>query len=463
MTDKFCITTAIDYTNDIIHVGHIYQKVIADVFARYHRLIGKKVFFLTGTDEHGGKVEEAACQAGFSGKVKEFVDQIASSDRKEQESAGVSFDRFIRTTDEDHIKFALSFWQKVYDNGDIYPAEYDDIYCEGCEGYLYKSDLVDGKCPWHPNREIKTVKEKNYFFRWSKYTHFLKEHLTSHPEFVWPEERRKEILSFLNQGVQDIPISRAKVKWGIPVPGDPSQTIYVWFDALINYLSGAFKFWPADIHILGKDNLRWHAALWPAMLKSAGYELPKTILVNGFLTLNNQKISKSLGNIVKTSELVAQFGAEAVRYYLIASKPIETDGDINLEKIKETFNADLANGLGNLVARIAKLCEKSQMKFSESKNLTFTPTVREKIESYRLNEALGKIWENIAEENKRINEEKPWELGNEKLRIFLEKSVNTIRQIGFNIRPFLPQTSDKILNQYRGPEIKPGESLFPRL
>lgn len=464
MGKKFFITTAIDYTNDIIHIGHIYQKVIADVLARYYRLSGKDVFFLTGTDEHGGKAEKAAAEAGFTGKEKEFVDQIAEADQKEQESINISFNRFIRTTDQDHLKVCLDFWKKVESNKDIYLGEYDGIYCEGCESFLNKSDLQDGKCPWHPNKELKIIREKNYFFRLSKYADFLKNHFLAHPEFVWPEERRNEMLSFIEHGIQDIPISREKIKWGIPVPSDTTQTIYVWFDALLNYLTGAPEgFWPADIHVLGKDNTRWHALLWPAMLKSAGYELPKTILVNGFITLNGRKISKSLGNIIRTSELTAQFGIDAVRYYLLKSKPIETDGDISIEKIKETYNSDLANGLGNLVARIAKLCEKPQIDFVSSETLLFSSKVKTAVENFHFNEALGSIWLAIDQENKRINEEKPWELDNQKLAEFLKISVQVIRQIAFDLQPFIPETAEKISNQFKGPKIKSEKPLFPRL
>lgn len=463
MDNKFYITTAIDYTNDVIHVGHIYQKVIADVLARYHRLLGKKVFFLTGTDEHGGKVEKSAKAAGFEGREKEFVDKIAKADKEEQESIGVSFDRFIRTTDDDHVKFCLEFWKKVEESRDIYLAEYNGIYCEGCEAFLSKSDLKDEKCPFHPNQELKIIKENNYFFRWSKYADFLKNHILSHPEFVWPESRRNEMLSFIGQGIQDIPISRANIKFGIPVPDDLSQTIYVWFDALINYLTGALDgFWPADIHILGKDNTRWHALLWPAMLKSAGYELPKTILVNGFLTLNGQKISKSLGNIIRTSELVEKFGADAVRYYLLKLKPIDTDGDISIEKIKEIYNADLANGLGNLVARVAKLCEKSTVDFS-AEEIAFDSQIKEKLTVFSLDEALKIIISWITEINQLISAEQPWTLSGQELEEKLAKYVSVIRKIAYHLQPFIPETAQKILKQFNGSKIKSGPSLFPRL
>lgn len=463
MDNKFYITTAIDYTNDTIHVGHIYQKVIADVLARYHRLLDEKVYFLTGTDEHGGKVEKSAKFAGFEGKEKEFVDTVAKADEAEQRSINVSFDRFIRTTDSDHVQVCLDFWKRVEKNGDIYQGEYDGIYCEGCESYLYKSDLKNGKCPLHPNQEPKVIKEKNYFFRWSKYAPFLKNHIETHPEFVWPEKKKNEMLAFIEQGILDIPVSRANIKFGIPVPNDPSQTIYVWFDALINYLTGAPEgFWPADIHILGADNTRWHALLWPAMLKSAGFELPKTILVNGYLTLNGQKISKSIGNVIKASDLVKQFGADAVRFYLLKSKPVDTDGDISIEKIKESYNADLANGLGNLAARVAKLCEKSQSEYPPLEQ-KLDENIGKLVSNYKLDEALKEIFIWIKETNESISKDEPWKLEGNELNHELNEYVGQIRKIAFNLQPFIPETASKILLQFKGPTIKSGPPLFPRI
>lgn len=463
MDHKFYITTAIDYINDVIHIGHVYQKVIADALARYHRLLGEDVFFLTGTDEHGSKAEAAAAKAGFADREKEFVDSIANQDIKEQQSILVSFNRFIRTTDPDHKEFVGQFWRKVSQNGDIYLGEYEGIYCSGCESYLTKSELIDGRCPLHPATEPKKISEKNYFFRLSRYADFLLKHFEEHPDFVWPEERKNEMISFIKQGLQDIPISRC-IKWGIPVPDDPSQTIYVWFDALINYLSGAPEgYWPADIHILGKDNTRFHAILWPAMLKSAGYPLPKTIMVNGYLTLNGQKISKSIGNIIKASELTEKFGPDAVRYYLLGSKPIETDGDVNLDKLKEVYNADLANGLGNLVARVAKLADRSGFKTEKTSGGCFSKSVRDNFEKYHLDEAIKFIWAAITKVNRRINEEKPWELTGEKLENFLAWAVGEVRQIAYDLQPFMPQTSGEILKRFAGPEIKTGTALFPRI
>lgn len=463
MENKFYITTAIDYINDVIHVGHIYQKIIADVFARFYRLQGKKVFFLTGTDENGGKAEEAAAKNGFAGREKEFVDLISAKDIEQQKSVDISFDRFIRTTDQDHRDLTQKFWLKVEKAGDIYLKDYDGQYCEGCEAFINKSDLIEGKCQYHPHLDLKIIKEKNYFFRLSKYADFLLEHFNTHPEFVWPVSRKNEMLSFIKNGLEDIPISRQKVKWGIPVPNDPEQTIYVWFDALINYLTGdPGGFWPADIHILGKDNVRFHAILWPAMLKSAGYELPKTILVNGYLNLNGQKISKSLGNVIAPTDLVKKFGTDGTRYYFLRTKPIDTDANISEEKIKEVYNADLANGLGNLVARVAKLCEKNELTFADEEK-EIDQQIKKNVEKFALDESIKIIWEWIKEANENISQSQPWKLVGEELNGVLKNSVSKIRKIAYNLLPFLPETAEKVLKQFSDQKIKSENSLFPRI
>ena len=304
--NKFYITTAIDYANDVIHIGHAYQKILADCLARYHRLIGDDTKFLTGTDEHGQKVQKSAEAKEIDPKI--FVDDITAKDKAEWKALNLSYDRFIRTTDTDHIEFCQKFYKKCQGNGDIYLGKYDGLYCEGCEAYYDETDLVDGQCQFHPTKKIQNLSAENYFFRLSKYQDFLLEHITKRPEFVWPEKHRNEVISFIKSGLKDFSISRQKsqLSWGIPVPDDENHVLYVWFDALINYLTyGAEEnCWPADVHVLGKDNQRFHAIYWPAMLKSAGYELPKTILVHDFMTLNGQKISKSLGKIIRPTELV---------------------------------------------------------------------------------------------------------------------------------------------------------------
>ncbi len=462
MDKKFYITTAIDYTNDVIHIGHSYQKILADVLARYHRLIGDKTWFLTGTDEHGQKVQKSAEEKGV--EPKKFVDLIAVEDKKEWDLLNISYDRFIRTTDEDHVKFAQKVYLKSKAAGDIYLDKFDGLYCEGCEKFLEEGDLVDGKCTFHPTKTPKKVSEENYFFKLSKYQKFLEDYIESHPEFIWPESRRNETLAFVKRGLKDFSVSRPNVSWGIPVPDDSKHTIYVWFDALINYLTYGIEenCWPADIHVLGKDNLRFHAIFWPAMLKSAGYELPKTILVHDFITLNGQKVSKSLGNVILPSELVTKFGVDGVRYYFLRFGPLTNDVDITLEKIQETYNADLANGLGNLVARVAKLAERVSLP-DKPWGLEVDGQVKKCLDEYRLDEALKTIWTWISELDQTIEKDQPWKLSDEKLGKVLEGYVEKINKIAASLRPFLPETAEKILAQFKGPEIKSGAPLFPRI
>lgn len=467
---KFYITTAIDYVNDTIHVGHAFQKIIADVLARYNRtkLGDDNVFFLTGTDEYGQKAEKAAQDAGIS--PQDYVTEISNSDQEQQDALNISYNRFIRTTDPDHTKVAQAIWKKVEDNGDIYLGEFTGLYCSGCEAYYTESDLIEGKCSFHPTLEIQKITEKNFFFKWSKYQSFLIDLLENNPEFVFPENRRQEMLSFAKTGIKDIPISRTSFSWGVPVIEHPKHVQYVWFDALTNYLTGIgylenpdqfSKFWPVDIHILGKDNARWHALLWPAMLKSAGLPLPKTILVNGFLSLNGQKISKSIGNVIRPTQWVNEFGVDAVRYYLLRYTTITEDSDISQEKLQQAYNADLANGLGNLVARVAKLCENNNISASAGSAVWCTD-LEKALNTYRLNEALNIIWQLITEADKKVNEEKPWELSGEQAKTILQDLVKRIQAIAYNLQPFLPETSAKILKQFSG-EIKSGPPLFPRI
>lgn len=468
--NKFYITTAIDYVNDTIHIGHAFQKIAADVLARYYRIIlGKdNVFFLTGTDEYGQKAEKAAKATGLS--PLEFVRKISLSDKEQQDSLNISYDRFIETTDEDHTKVAQEIWNKVNKSGDIYLSKYNGLYCEGCEAYYEESDLKNGKCPLHPNQEIKKISEENYFFKWSNYKDFLIEHINKNPDFIFPETRANEMLEFA-KNIKDIPISRSNFTWGVPVPNDSKQVMYVWFDALTNYLTGVGflkdsklfeKFWPADVHILGKDNLRWHALLWPAMLKSVGIELPKTILVNGFLKLNGQKISKSLGNIIRPTDWVKKYGADAVRYYLLRYTVITEDSDISEKKLKQAYNSDLANGLGNLVSRVAKLCEKSDHNF-ESPELSIYERVDSSLKDLHFERALLAIWIVISKLNEEINIKLPWTKEGKELDEILIPIVSEIKKISFNLKPFLPQTAEKILEQLKGPKITSTKPLFPRI
>lgn len=481
MSQKVLITTAIDYTNDVIHIGHAYQKILADCLARYHRQIGDETFFLTGTDEHGSKTEQAASERGVS--PKQLADEISRKDQEQLDCLNISYDRFIRTTDSDHYAVVKNFYQKVYENGDIYEGRYEGIYCLGCESFLKEKDLSGGKCPNHPLLKPSVLIEENYFFRWKKYEDFLQKHLSEHPDFIQPSFRRNEMLGFLKQGLENLPISRPTVKFGVPVPNDPSHVLYVWFDALINYITGAPDFWQDQnaiiFHILGKDNLRWHALLWPAMLKSANFRLPNIIYGHDFLTLNGQKISKSLGNIIRPSELVAQFGTDAVRYFFLRFGPLEHDVDVTVNRIKEIYNADLANGLGNLVARVAKLTEESGLDFPIVQDLTFQsslPSVelqqyQQFLDRFQVDRALEFISQKMGKLDKYLNQEKPWETI-EKSKIKNQKSkiketlccaVEEIRRIAQLLVPFLPETSQKIQAQFTGPKIFSGPLLFPRL
>ena len=468
---KFYITTAIDYVNDTIHLGHAFQKIAADVLARYYRITlgDDNVFFLTGTDEYGQKAEKAASLQNIS--PAEYVKKISDSDQKEQDSLNISYNRFIRTTDSDHAEVVKEIWNRVQKNGDIYSGEYQGSYCEGCEAYYVKEDLVEGKCSIHPTLEIKIIKEENYFFKWSKYKDFLIDHITKNPDFIYPPHRANEMLEFA-KNIKDIPISRSNFTWGIPIPNNSKQVIYVWFDALINYLTGVGflkdkklfeKFWPADLHILGKDNLRWHALLWPAILKSAGVELPKHILVNGFLNINGQKISKSIGNVIRPSEWVRKYGVDAVRYYLLRYTSITEDSDISEEKLLQAYNSDLANGLGNLVARVAKLCEKNNISFNEGEE-KFSDIIVANLRSYSFNVALTNIWGKISLIDAIINKEEPWKISDQKiLKEKLYIYAKNVSEIAYDIKPFLPETAEKIEKQFKGPKIISVKPLFPRI
>lgn len=469
---KVLITTAIDYTNDAIHVGQAYEKILADCVARYYRVrIGdKNVRFLTGTDEHGTTNEKAAKARNLT--PQEHVNDISGKNKEQIDSLDISYDRFIRTTDEDHVKIASEFFQKSYDNGDIYKASYDGLYCEGCESYKTMTELDDdGKCPLHPTREIQKVAEENYFFKWSKYSNFLKD-LVSSERFVFPEGKKKEMLAFIEEGIKDIPVTRPKYKlgWGITSPIDPEQVIYVWFDALINYYTfgGQNGFWDDEteiIHFVGKDISRWHVLLWPAMLESAGIRVPDSVYIHGFLTLNGEKISKSKGNVIRPSELVEKYGSDAVRYYFLKHGPITEDSDISLEHFKEVYNSELANGVGNTVARIAKLAEKSGFEFPFTGSyLNKFDNCTEYLNVFRVDLAIQKAWEVLASLDKHISENEPWAISDkDKLKEILTFEVNEIRQIAKLIEIFIPQTSQKIQKQFGSEKILSQAGLFPRI
>jgi len=473
------ITTAIDYVNDVIHIGHAYQKVLADCVARYYKetLKENKVFFLTGTDEYGQKVFNEAKDRKEN--VKRYVDKISKADQNEQDYLNISYDRFIRTTDEDHKKKVTEFYNKVLNNDKkyIYKGKYKGLYCEGCEAFKTKRDLTKGKCNLHPNKKIKTMEEENYFFKWSSFRSFLKKHFDSNPSFVLPQSRYNEMYKFIGE-IEDIPITRTKDKlpWGIQAPNDPNHVIWVWFDALINYVTFGDKknIWNKDtriIHFLGKDNARMHSLLWPAMLKASGYILPNTIYVNGFLSLNGQKISKSLGNVIKPSDLINKFkSSDAIRYYLLKYGPIVEDADISIEKLKRSYQSDLANDLGNLVSRVSALLKDTNInKAEKSNNHDLLKEIQPEMESFRVDLALEKIWTHIRSLNRHLNQKKPWEKkGGEKLKILSEiifgsNSLISLLNISRALKPFIPKTAERIENTFSKSPIKTPRHLFPKI
>ena len=469
MAKKFYITTAIDYVNDVIHIGHSYQKALADVLYRYHQLIGDDARFLTGTDNHGGKAEEGAEKAGIP--VATLSQKVSQENESQLSALNIKPDRFIHTTDPDHKETVYDFYQKIKTNNpdDIYLGNYTGIYCQGCEGFITEKDLTDGKCPFHPKLTPQTLTEENYFFRLSNYQDFLIKHLTDYPEFVQPKSRRREALAFLNnEKLHDTPISRPQVKWGIPFPDNPDHTIYVWFEALINYITGANNHWPATIHVLGKDNLRFHTILWPAMLQSAGFPLPQTVYVHGFLSLNGQKISKSLGNIIRPKELTQKYGSDAIRYYLIRYGPNDNDADLSEDRLTETYNSDLANGLGNLISRVAKLAERASFKPQEIKDRgkgekIIDPQAAQHYEALRPDLAAERVVQLVAEADKYVNENEVWKKDGKDLEKHLSDLTQRIRVIAISAQPIIPEAAEKILTQFKGPKIKSAAPLFPRI
>jgi len=475
--NKFYITTSIAYTNAPPHIGFALELIQADVLARYNRIQGKDVYFLTGTDEHGIKVEKAAKDAGKT--PQEFVDEISKKFQALTEVLNISNTDFIRTTDtKRHLPAVEKVWQKLQENNDLYKQKYKGFYCTGCEAFLTKKDLVEGKCPHH-QIEPQIIEEENYFFRLSKYQDQLKEVIEKDELKIIPEERKNEILSFIARGLEDISFSRSKerLRWGFSVPGDDKQVIYVWCDALTNYISALGfatnsdlfqKFWPADVHCIGKDILRFHAVYWPAILLSLNLPLPKSILVHGFITANGQKMSKSLGNVVDPFGLVEKYGQDAVRYYLLREIPTTKDGDFSYSKFEKRYNDDLAKGLGNLVARVIGLkfkiqSSKFKITIKNSKFIEILEKVKkdyqEAIKNYKLNEALVVIWELIGFCDKYIEEKRLWE-EKEENKQEIEELIVVIEEIANLLAPFLPGTSEKIKNQLESQTIEP---LFPRI
>ena len=480
---KFYVTTSIPYVNAPPHIGHALEFIQADVLARSQRAAGRDVFFLTGADEHGVKIVRAAEESKKT--TKKFVDENTEKIKKLIKILNISNDDFIRTTDKKrHWPGAQKLWMKLVEAGDIYKKKYKGLYCAGHEAFVTDKDLVNGICAIHKTKP-EIIEEENYFFRLSKYSKKIELFVKNGKLKVSPVSRRNEILSLLKEGLEDISFSRPakSLSWGIPVPNDPNHTMYVWCDALSNYITALgygqgnskykipntkyWHYWPADVQVIGKDILRFHAAIWPGMLLSAKLPLPKIIFVHGFITAGGEKMSKTVGNVVDPIELAEKYGADALRYYLLREIPSGGDGDFTYEKFEERYNADLAKGIGNLAARVLTLAQKNKIK--TLKNGSFTKEIKKiKAESsqlvaeFKFNEALERIWRLIALGNKYIDEEKPWALKPEskKFKGIIGSLLFLISDIGILLSPFLPETSEKVIEAVKNKKLI---VLFPRL
>jgi len=466
--DKFFITTPIYYINDVPHIGHTCTTVAADIIARLHKNLGEEVFFLTGTDEHGQKVAESAQKENLT--PKEYCDKISPRFEEAWKNLNISFDFFIRTTDPRHEKIVAEMLQKIYDSGDVYKDEYEGLYCVGCEKFLTETDLVDGHCGLHPPEKTVSKSEENWFFKLSKYVpEIIKLIENEKTNYIFPEGKKAEILAKLKAGVKDISLSRENVEWGIEVPWDKKQTVYVWFDALINYYSatqfveGKKDFWPANVHLLGKEILWFHTVIWQAMLLSAGIELPKKTFIHSFYMIDGQKMSKSLGNVISPQQLIDLFGVDGTRYLIARSFPTENDSDVGIERFKEKFNADLANNLGNLVSRITKLTKGIETVKTENKiDLKFI----ELIDNCRFDEAINWIFEKyINPSNIKLNEVTPWKLEktDPKRVEVLEYCINNIKVATSYLKPIMPQVTEKIEKCLENKVKLLDSPLFPRI
>ncbi len=450
---KFYITTPIYYINDKAHVGHAYTTIIADILARWHRLKGEDVFLLTGLDENSQKTVEASIKLGFS-SPKKFADYMAEQWVGVWKKLNISNDDFIRTTEERHHKLVTEFTEKIENKKDVYKGTYSGLYCEGCEAFVTENDLTsEGLCPLH-KKQPKSLNEENYFFRLSKYQDQLLAHIKKNPGFIEPENRKKEIINFIKDGLKDISISREGAAWGIPFPGDQKHKIYVWFEALQNYLHPK-KYWPADVHLMAIDILRFHTAIWGAMLMSAEYKLPKKVFAHGFFTVNGQKMSKTLGNVIDPVYLADTYGVDALRYFYVREIPLGNDGDFSEESLRTRLNNELANELGNLVSRTFTLIEKklnSEVKKSIADKALFKNLDVKKIDSFMENlethNAIAAIMSFVQDCNQYIAEKSPWTLEEKKkLNEILYNLADAIRITAVLIQPFMPHTAEKIFEQ----------------
>ncbi len=470
---KFYITTTLPYVNADLHIGHILEFVQADVIARHHKFLGYDVFFNTGLDEHGLKIYRKAQENNMT--PQEYCDMYAKKFVDFKNIFSLSYNSFTRTTDPHHIKSAQEFWRLCEKNGDIYKKNYKVKYCVGCELEKTESELVNGKCPVHPNLELEIIDEENYFFKYSKYQQKLLDFYEKNSSFVIPETRFNEIREFTKRGLEDFSISRLKEKmpWGVEVPGDEKHVMYVWFDALVNYISclgwpedtRKFKeYWPG-MQVAGKDNLRQQTSMWQAMLLSAGLPNSNQVFIHGFITANGQKMSKSLGNVINPFDLVKKYGTDAVRYYLLREVVPTEDGDFTYEKFEQRYNSDLAGGIGNLLARTLALANKSDFKQKKLSKLAAGAIEKTKkdlekyLEEFRFNEALKSVWDLVGFFDIYISKEKPWEWGDSASQV-ISDCLFALGEMANLLEPFLPETSEKIK---KAVETKQSEILFPKI
>lgn len=441
---KFYVTTPIYYPNDVPHIGQAYTTIAADILARWNKLLGNEVYFLTGTDDHGKKIAETAKKNGKG--PRDFVEDLIPKFKEAWKNLNIEYDRFIRTTDEDHEKIVQEMLQKAFDNGDIYKGEYEGLYCTGCEAYYTEKDLEDGCCPVH-KKPVEKLKEESYFFKLSNYQDKLLELYENNPDFIMPSNRRQEIINRVKEGLRDLSISRTSFDWGVPLPFDDKHVCYVWFDALFNYYSGNNGFWPANVHLIGKDIMWFHCVYWPAFLMSTGLELPKNIFAHGWWTFDKEKISKSRGKILNIDELINIAGVDSARYFLFREGVFGEDSDFSENSLIERHNHELANKLGNLVSRVSALAEKNGLKKCENElieklNLDF---IKQKFESYEIDKALSEIFAFIDICNEYVQEKKPWETKDARV---LYEVVDSIKAICILLWSFLPETCEKIAGHF---------------